>query len=64
MHSTSSVSTFIFLFTFGFLGGLVVSSLERLCDVGGVSENDFILAAKLDHINTRELVSQKNQFCA
>jgi hypothetical protein len=64
MHSTSSVSTFIFLFTFGFLSGLVVSSLECLCDVGGVSENDFILAAKIDHINTRELVSQKSKFCA
>ncbi len=28
MHSTSFVSTFILLFTFGFLNGLVVSSLE------------------------------------
>ncbi|KAH9570150.1 hypothetical protein CY35_02G025900, partial [Sphagnum magellanicum] len=31
---------------------------------GGVSENDFILAAKIDHINKRELVSQKSKFCA
>ncbi|CAM6016399.1 unnamed protein product [Sphagnum balticum] len=32
--------------------------------VGGLSENDFILAAKIDQIDTRDLVSRKNKFWA
>ncbi|CAK9869120.1 unnamed protein product [Sphagnum jensenii] len=32
--------------------------------IGGLSENDFILAAKIDQIDTRDLVSRKNKFWA
>ncbi len=34
-------------------------SLEGLCGAGGLSENDFILAAKINQIDTRDLVSKK-----
>jgi hypothetical protein len=52
------------VFTFVFFGGLVSSLESCLCDAGGLSENDFILAAKIDQIDTRDLVSRKNKFWA